>query len=344
MLIFAHSAQNKDEQTLLCGLMARILGNAKVACRKEYKLEDYVDTITLSYEPIFKKNVFLRGLTRPLWGLYNADNLGDGEPIIIYDEIFSTSMIHAIVAKWRRKSPVFIYSFENLKYNFPMRVFGRFYARFVDGALCSCVDAEERVREMGVKNTFFCPYPIKDPAPEQIRVVSKIKSIGYIGRLLPEKGIVELCEAMKAFPELKLVVAGKGPLESQLKNYDVDYLGRLSGGQIDEFYRRVDLIAVPSKSTPTWEEQYGRVNVEAMARGTLVIGSNSGAIPEIIGDKNLIFAEGSVEAIKSVLERLIEMDEHDIEAISCSLRKRYEERFSNNAIRRIVEHHILGRG
>ena len=46
-----------------------------------------------------------------------------------------------------------------------------------------------------------------------------------------------------------------------------------------------DLVVIPSE----YEEQYGRIIQEAVASGALVIGSNIGAIPEIIDDQYLLF-------------------------------------------------------
>ena len=50
-----------------------------------------------------------------------------------------------------------------------------------------------------------------------------------------------------------------------------------------------DLVVIPSE----YEEQYGRVIQESVASGTLVIGSNIGAIPEIIDDQDLLFKPGN---------------------------------------------------
>jgi len=63
---------------------------------------------------------------------------------------------------------------------------------------------------------------------------------------------------------------------------------------------------LPSRTTRVWKEQFGRVLTEAMACRVPVIGSNSGAIPEVIGDAGLIFPEGDARALAGCLRRLIE--------------------------------------
>jgi glycosyltransferase involved in cell wall biosynthesis len=59
----------------------------------------------------------------------------------------------------------------------------------------------------------------------------------------------------------------------------------------------LDVLVLPSRTTPTWKEQFGRVIIEAHACGVPVIGSDSGAIPEVIGPAGLTFPEGNIAAL-----------------------------------------------
>jgi len=72
-----------------------------------------------------------------------------------------------------------------------------------------------------------------------------------------------------------------------------------------EFYRRLDVLVLPSRSRPNWVEQFGRVLVEAMACGVPVVGSDCGEIPHVIGDAGLVFPEGDAEALRAHLSRLM---------------------------------------
>jgi len=54
-----------------------------------------------------------------------------------------------------------------------------------------------------------------------------------------------------------------------------------------------DVMVLPSRTEI--DEQFGRVNVEAMLSGTAIIASNSGGIPEVIGDAGYIFQAGDVD-------------------------------------------------
>jgi glycosyltransferase involved in cell wall biosynthesis len=68
----------------------------------------------------------------------------------------------------------------------------------------------------------------------------------------------------------------------------------------------MDVLALPSRSEASWKEQFGRVLVEAMASGVPVIGSQSGAIPEVIGDAGLTFRERDAKGLALQVKRLAE--------------------------------------
>ena len=62
---------------------------------------------------------------------------------------------------------------------------------------------------------------------------------------------------------------------------------------------------LPSHTTATWQEQFGHVLIEAMACGVPVIGANSGAIPDVIGDAGIIVPERDSRALRDALAELI---------------------------------------
>ncbi len=83
------------------------------------------------------------------------------------------------------------------------------------------------------------------------------------------------------------------------------FLDQIPSTQMPEQYHQLDALAVPSRTLPNWKEQFGpRATVEAMASGVPVIGSNSGAIPDVIADAGLIVPEGDVDALAAALRRL----------------------------------------
>jgi len=72
-----------------------------------------------------------------------------------------------------------------------------------------------------------------------------------------------------------------------------------------DYYNQLDALVLPSLTRPNWKEQFGRVLVEAMACGVPVVGSDSGEIPNVIGEAGMIFAEGDVWALRARLSRLM---------------------------------------
>lgn len=129
--------------------------------------------------------------------------------------------------------------------------------------------------------------------------------VGYAGRLVAEKGLRTLAEATRSLPDTALLLAGSGAMANELaRQPHVTLLGALQRHDMDQFWRGIDLLALPSLTTPRWAEQFGRVLVEAMARGVPVVGSSSGAIPEVIGDAGLIFPEGDAPALAAAIHRI----------------------------------------
>src|SRR5581483_6712785 len=53
----------------------------------------------------------------------------------------------------------------------------------------------------------------------------------------------------------------------------------------------MELLCAPSRTTPTWREQFGRMLIEAFACGVPVIASDSGEIPYVVADAGLIVPE-----------------------------------------------------
>ncbi|MBI5670604.1 MAG: glycosyltransferase family 4 protein [Chloroflexi bacterium] len=137
-------------------------------------------------------------------------------------------------------------------------------------------------------------------------------TIGYIGRLVPEKGVHLLLDAAARLPDVRLRLIGGGPekaaLQAQAERLGmagrVTFVDQLPSIEMPAQYRQLDALALPSLTRPNWKEQFGRVLVEAMASGVPVVGSDSGAIPDVIGGAGLVFPEGDVNALTDCLRRL----------------------------------------
>jgi glycosyltransferase involved in cell wall biosynthesis len=110
-------------------------------------------------------------------------------------------------------------------------------------------------------------------------------SFGFIGSLLPNKGIEILLKAFHKIkkPNYRLFIAGSGKedyeeyLKSKYKDASTIFMGKVNP---EDFFEKVDVTIVPS----IWYENFPGVIVESLAFGIPVIGSNIGGIPEIISE------------------------------------------------------------
>ena len=66
----------------------------------------------------------------------------------------------------------------------------------------------------------------------------------------------------------------------------------------------MNVFALPSRTTATWKEQFGRVIIEAHACAIPVIGSNSGAIADVVGDAGLVVPESDPGALAAAISQL----------------------------------------
>jgi glycosyltransferase involved in cell wall biosynthesis len=137
--------------------------------------------------------------------------------------------------------------------------------------------------------------------------------VGYAGRLHPLKGIDVLLDAMARLPaDFRLTVVGAGPEEGALRNQctslglddRVEWRQPVLRSRMPEVLSGMDVLVLPSRTGHYWKEQFGRVLVEAMACGVPVIGSDSGAIPAVIGEAGLVVPEGDIQGFRDALVRL----------------------------------------
>jgi len=111
--------------------------------------------------------------------------------------------------------------------------------------------------------------------------------VGFAGRLVPEKGVEILLRAISKLPDVRLEIAGEGPLLPRLRELSfelgiaprVNFLGYQSADKVKELYRRSSVICIPS----VWQEPYGYAAAEALALGRGLIVSDRGALPELVG-------------------------------------------------------------
>lgn len=118
------------------------------------------------------------------------------------------------------------------------------------------------------------------------KVLNKDSYFLFVGRLVEEKGVQVLLEAMKTLPkEIKLKIAGIGNFEKELKDYvkhqnltNVEFVGYVKQEQIDTLFPNAIATIVPS----TMFDNFPTTTLESHANATAVIGADIGGITEQI--------------------------------------------------------------
>jgi len=148
------------------------------------------------------------------------------------------------------------------------------------------------------------PVPLRTDLLESGRV-----TIGFFGRLSPEKGLAEMLAILRGLPagSWKLRVGGDGEpgfvahLKDLAAGLPVEFLGRQSP---DDFYATVDTLIVSS----LWDEPSGRVAFESGIHGLIPIVAARGGLPEMVGfgERGLIFDPDRPETLQDALLTVIE--------------------------------------
>lgn len=187
-----------------------------------------------------------------------------------------------------------------------------------DAVLASCRDAAELLKLRGYRGHVEVMYPlgaaaVHRPTAPEAGVAAKPFTIGFVGRIAAEKGVFDLVRAVATLDDSsQLIFVGDGPdrvkLETLLAELGVSdratFVGLVQRSDLGGPYGHMDALVLPSRTTPKWKEQFGVVLAEAMTLGIPVVGSTSGAIPEVIGDAGLVFPEGDIESLCGCLRTL----------------------------------------
>lgn len=132
----------------------------------------------------------------------------------------------------------------------------------------------------------------------------------YAGRLSQEKGLATLLAAWEQLAALPVTlrIAGDGPLRPMVERVasqlpGVTYLGPLPHAGILDEIGAAEALIMPSE----WYETFGRVIIEAYARGTPVIASRIGAVAEIVEDQRtgVLYAPGDVQGLIAAVHQAV---------------------------------------
>ncbi len=116
----------------------------------------------------------------------------------------------------------------------------------------------------------------------------------FVGRLAPEKGVLEMLEAWLRLPHIPLVVVGDGPLRDEAwrkagesGSAHIKLLGQLSADDTQERMKRARFLVFPSR----WYEPFPMTLLEAAACGVPAVAAGIGGVPELVvdGQSGLLF-------------------------------------------------------
>lgn len=287
---------------------------------KEYTLEaDYSSRYRLvpgKITPVLRGGlgyVFLTGL---------GQAMRDFRPDIVHVEAETTSLTLTQAALWSMWGGARLVAmcWENMhkKPMFSIAAVERFNLRALDCVLAG----NDEIAQVLRGKRFGKPIEIVplgfDPALFHPMDVARLRRqlglrgfvVGYMGRLVPEKGVETLLEAIARLDmACTLLLDGSGAHESRIRHLAAE-LGILNNvvfvdpahAEVPKYMNCMDTLVLPSITTPKWKEQFGRVLVEAMACGVPVVASDSGELPNTVGDAGLIFRERDADDLAMKLK------------------------------------------
>lgn len=146
--------------------------------------------------------------------------------------------------------------------------------------------------------------------------ITKKKQILYYGRLSQEKGVDLLIKAVERLDsDVVLKIVGTGPEEKRLQEYvetkklnNIKFCGFKTGDNLKKIIAESMFVVLPA----TWPEVFGLTNIEALALGTPIIGSDIGGISELITkDVGFLFEPGNLGDLVDQLNTAISLNNEE---------------------------------
>jgi len=214
---------------------------------------------------------------------------------------------------------IFFYGFENIypsklsDFSLMKQLAIRFIRKNIDGGGYANNEGILRLKALGFDDAnikkIFRPVEVSVDS-----YIGKLKTftICYVGRVIEEKGIFDFLENIKELNvNINVKIIGKVDEDDREyffglinNNRQIEYIPEISYSKLFKMISTFHVMIVPSKTTEVWKEQFGKVIPEGMWTDNVVVGSSSGAIPDVIGDEELIFDENNFMELIGVINRL----------------------------------------
>jgi glycosyltransferase involved in cell wall biosynthesis len=275
-----------------------------------------------------------------------AGLLRDLRPEVFHvdEEAFNLASFHAMWLGRRLGARMAFYTYVNIHRRLPppFSLFERACFAWSGRAFAANREAEAILRAKGYTRPIDV-LPQFGVDPDDFRPSAPVErpfTVGYLGRLREAKGVHVLLAALASLRgDWRAIIAGQGDYQPTLTalcaslglGERVRFEPPVASDQVPALLGRFDVLAVPSLTTPTWKEQFGRVIVEAMACGVPVVGSSSGEIPHVIGAAGIVTPENDAPALALALQRLLD-DPAERQRLSAASRQRVLAEYTQSAL------------
>ncbi|MCK4667248.1 glycosyltransferase family 4 protein [Candidatus Dependentiae bacterium] len=303
--------------------------------KKRYLFED-------SNDKIIKHPIPASFVRHPIFFKYKSSSIKRLSKEINPDVVFISNDPYAITSyqgiKYNKDKKIIIYGVQNIHkfIPFPFSSIYRHNLKYCNYFLGCNKETLKINQAWGFKGPIdYLPIGIDRNSfkRKNNNLLSSPPNIGFFGRIEEIKGIKYLVKALnKLNRSIKFIIVGEGSLKGWIlknltnKKVQLEIKSFIPHVEIYKEYLKLDLLIVPSITIWRWKEQFGRVLVESMASGVPVIGTDSGAIPDVLGDAGLIVKERSAEAIANAIKILLNNEEKRLELIENGI-KRVEKYF-----------------
>lgn len=145
---------------------------------------------------------------------------------------------------------------------------------------------------------------VRRPAPTEL-------CLGFAGRLVPERGLDRLLEALaQTYGKWRLIALGTGPHQEALEELAqrhglasrVEWRGGLHRDALATLFDDIDVLVLPFRPPAERIERHPPVLLDAMSRGLAVLVSTAEPLPELVGEAGLVFEDR--EALTRTLQQL----------------------------------------
>lgn len=159
---------------------------------------------------------------------------------------------------------------------------------------------------------------------------SKIFTLIFWGRLIPEKGVLPLIQAIKKLKgnNIKLIILGgsslgndktSSPYLQQIQEVseglnNIIYTGYVDYSSIGAYLKESDLAVLPS----LWDEPFGLTCIEALAAGLPIITTNRGGIPEILNETCAVLFNTDEQLSNNIASSILDLYHHPQKRIAMS--------------------------